>query len=109
MKALCLKEPYASLVLQGKKIIETRIWKTDYRGDILFCCSQNPKSNISGKAFAIVELIECRPMLKKDEKAACCKIYPRANAWLLKNIRPIKPFPIKGQLSLFEIKFKPKK
>lgn len=105
MKALSLKEPWASLVLQGRKTIETRVWKTDYRGDILFCCSQNPKSEISGKAFAIVELSYCRPMEKKDEKAACCKVYPRAYSWILKNIRPIEQFPVKGKLSLFELNY----
>lgn len=104
MKALSLKEPWASLVLEGKKTIETRVWKTNYRGKILFCCSKNPKSKLSGKAFAIVELINCRPMIKLDEKKACCKIYPKAYSWILKNIKPIKPFPIKGQLRLYDVK-----
>lgn len=103
MKALCLKEPFASLVLEGKKTIETRKWKTSYRGKLLLCASKTPKSAISGKAFATAELIDCRKMTKDDEDSACCKIYHRANSWMLKDIKPIKPFPVKGQLGLFDI------
>lgn len=34
MKALSIKEPFASLVSLGIKRIETRSWKTNYRGEI---------------------------------------------------------------------------
>jgi hypothetical protein len=36
--ALSWKEPYASMMLHGK--IETRTWKTDYRGLVLICTSK---------------------------------------------------------------------
>ena len=104
MKALCLKEPWASMIKDGKKTIETRKWKTSYRGNILLCASKYPKSALSGKAFAIAELADCRKMTEQDEIQACCKIYPKANSWLLKNIRKIEPFSIKGSLGLFEVK-----
>ena len=32
MKAITIKEPYASLISNGVKKIETRSWKTNYRG-----------------------------------------------------------------------------
>ncbi len=35
MKAITLKEPWASLVVQGFKEYEFRTWKTNYRGKIL--------------------------------------------------------------------------
>lgn len=35
MKALTLYQPWASLVAIGAKTIETRSWKTDYRGPLL--------------------------------------------------------------------------
>ncbi|MBI2449740.1 ASCH domain-containing protein [Candidatus Pacearchaeota archaeon] len=103
MKALCLKEPWASMIKEGKKTIETRKWKTNYRGNIILCASKYPKSELSGKAFAIAELIDVRKMTEHDEDAACCKIYPRANSWILKDIKNIKPFTVKGKLGLFEI------
>ena len=38
IRALSWKQPYAELMLHGK--IETRTWKTDYRGLVLMCASQ---------------------------------------------------------------------
>lgn len=35
MKALTIKQPYASLIVDGIKDIENRTWKTNYRGRIL--------------------------------------------------------------------------
>jgi len=103
MKALSIREPWASMILEGKKSIETRTWKTKYRGKILLCASKNPKSKISGKAFAIAELTDCLLMVKDDERFACCEIYPNAVSWFLTNIKIIKSFDVKGQLGLFEV------
>jgi len=103
MKALSIKEPWATMILEGKKTIETRTWKTKHRGKILLCASKNPKSEISGKAFAIAELVDCIEMKISHEEDACCEVYPRANSWILKNIEIINPFEVKGNLGLFEI------
>ena len=35
MKALTIKEPWASLIINGYKKYEFRSWKTHYRGKIL--------------------------------------------------------------------------
>ena len=104
-KAISLKQPFANWVCEGKKTIETRTWNTKYRGDLVICSSQNPKIEPYGKALCIVEVYDTEPMRKKHEKMACCKLYPRAQAWYLRNIRPINPpIPIKGQLSIFDVK-----
>ena len=34
MKVLSIKEPFATLIKEGKKKIETRSWKTSYRGEL---------------------------------------------------------------------------
>lgn len=34
MKVLSLTEPYATLIKERKKKIETRSWKTPYRGEL---------------------------------------------------------------------------
>ena len=34
MKVLSLTEPYATLIAKGIKTIETRSWKTNYRGKL---------------------------------------------------------------------------
>ncbi len=40
MKTLSLLQPWASLVALGEKQIETRSWKTDYRGPLLIHASK---------------------------------------------------------------------
>jgi len=43
-------------------------------------------------------------MQKEHEEKACIKVYPKAQAWFLKNIRPINPpIPVKGQLNIFKL------
>lgn len=105
MRALCIKEPFASLIRSGKKPIETRTWNTKIRGPILLCASKNPKSEISGKAFATAILIETRPMKYEDRKKACCDFVPGLYSWIFENIKQIDPFPVKGQLSFFEVNY----
>jgi hypothetical protein len=103
MKAISVKEPWASLIRSGKKTIETRTWKTHYRGPLLICASKTPELEFSGKAVCVVELVDCRVMEKSDETDACCEIYPDAKAWILRDVQLIEPFPVKGQLRLFEV------
>lgn len=103
MKAISIKEPWASMIKDGKKTIETRKWVTKYRGKLLLCASKNPKSDIAGKAFAVAELVDVRHMLRDDEKKACCAIYEGAFSWVLDNVSKIRPFNVKGQLGLFNI------
>lgn len=102
MKALSMKEPWASMVYHGVKWIETRTWGTKYRGDLLICVSASPKSQFSGKAIAIVTVVDCAPMTQEHVNGACCDVYPRAQAWIFKNLRKLKPFPVKGQLGIFD-------
>jgi hypothetical protein len=126
MKALSLKQPWLYLIVKGLKTIETRVWNTKYRGDIILCSSKKlddnydiiinnfknsiPNFNINdiylstGNALCIVNLQNCRPMVKDDEKKACCNLY-NGYSWDLNNLRLIKPFPVKGKLNLFEIDY----
>jgi len=103
MKALSIKQPWANLIAAGRKTIETRTWATDYRGEILIVSSKTPKLEPAGYALAIAQLVDCRPMTKHDEAAACCPIYPKAYSWVFKNVRRIKPFPVKGQLGIYDV------
>lgn len=108
IKAISLKQPWASKILHGQKTIETRTWKTGYRGDVLICSSRKPNIPPAGFALCIAEIVNCRPMTKQDEPAACCELYPGAWAWELRNVRALRvPFPVKGQLGIFEVEVKP--
>jgi hypothetical protein len=116
MKAISLKQPYATWVANGSKTIETRKWTTEYRGRLLIVSSKNPDLLQSfptleeqldqfplGYALATVELVDCRPMTKSDELAALCEIYPKAHAWILEDPKTFHPFKVKGALSIFEV------
>ena len=39
MKVLSVKEPFATLITNGIKKIETRSWKTNYRGELFIHAS----------------------------------------------------------------------
>jgi hypothetical protein len=105
MKAISIREPWASMITNGLKTIETRTWNTNHRGKLLLCASRIPRSDISGKAFAVADLVDVRPMTKDHEKKACCEIYHRAKSWILDNVTPIDTFPVKGQFGLFDVDY----
>jgi len=103
-KAISLKQPWANLIAQGKKTIETRKWTIPYRGDLVICSSKNPKIEPAGYALCIVNLHHIEPMEKSHEKRACIKVYPGAYSWFLRNIRPLnKLVPVKGRLGVFDL------
>lgn len=99
VKALSIRSPWWEKILCGEKTIETRTWKTNYRGDFLICATKP-----IGLAVGIADLVDCRPMRLKDWPAACCASYSGAYGWILQNVRKIMPFPVKGKQSLFEVK-----
>lgn len=130
MKAISLIQPWATLIALGAKTIETRMWGTQYRGNILIAASKKrpPKEMLYwgfeilikrgiiedqiefqsltyplGKVLCVAEIVACRPMTTTDEQAALCEVTPGRMAWVLRNIRQIKPFDIKGALGLYEV------
>jgi len=104
MKAISIKQPWASYIVNGEKTIETRTRKTPYRGRIIIVSSKTPKIGITGKALGSAKLINCRPMVKADESQALCNLYKGAYAWILTDIEKFTaPFPVKGKLGLYEI------
>lgn len=106
MKALSVKQPWASMIRNGPKTIETRTWKTDYRGPLLIVSSKKPNFEPAGYALVVVNLVDCRPMIKgPDEKAACCDYYFGAWSWILEDAKPIPPFPVRDKLGLYEVDF----
>lgn len=40
MKCLCIKQPWAQLILLGYKTVENRSWQTSYRGELLIHASK---------------------------------------------------------------------
>jgi len=103
IKAISVKQPWANLIVSGQKSIETRLWETSYRGPLLIVSSKKPRIEPAGCALAIVDLVDCRRMVAADEHSAMCEIYDGAFAWVLRDVLPIAPVPIRGQLGLYEV------
>src|SRR3972149_4120356 len=103
LKALSLKQPWANMIASGEKTIETRRWPPDYRGPLLIVSSKSPNIPPAGFAVALADLVDCRPMTTADEDAAACSIYGGAYSWGLNDVRRIEPFPVRGQLGIYDV------
>ena len=122
MKALTIKEPWASLIIEGYKKYEFRSWKTNYRGKILIHAGMSIEKEMlerfknydidvqKGMIIGEAELVDCIKVtlefqneLMKIDKT----VYGRSNhaedyAWKLENVvKYDKPIPAKGQLGLW--------
>ena len=119
MKALSIKQPWADLIIWGFKSIETRTWKTDYRGKLLICPSKTidrkamrdfkplfPEDHqfLIGKALGVAELVDCTKMKDFHQGFALCDLY-HGYSWILETAKEIEPFDVKGQLGLFEVNY----
>ncbi len=119
MKALSVQQPFAFEIVSGQKTIEVRTWDTSHRGDLLICSSGKPAFSkmemeemeeeygctfLYGHALGIACLADVRHVRKGDEeKALMDEIDPEAYCWVLENVRPVIPFPVKGRQGLFEV------
>lgn len=110
MKALSVRQPWASLIASGRKTIELRSRPTRHRGPLLICAAQNADARHvaawtdgpRGVAVCVVEVVDCRPATSADDAAAC---HPAAGlwAWVLADPRVITPRPVRGQLAMFDV------
>lgn len=106
MKALSVHPIFAMNFFCGKKTIECRTWSTNYRGDILICSTNKKiKGTIPGHALCVMRLVDIVPFEKKHLEAACMypeEFQPGAYAWIMDNLRFVRPVPVKGRLSLWD-------
>ena len=126
MRVLSIKEPFATLIKDGVKRIETRSWKTNYRGELYIHASLTKKDItdrhellelVKDKTFSYGYII-CRCKLKdcvymtKDfvedirnnhHQEYICGIYTEGRyAWVLDEIEILdKPIPAKGKLGIW--------
>lgn len=124
MKVLTIRQPWATLIIQGYKRFEFRSWQTKYRGELLIHAGKGidkeamnrlknylPDELPLGKILGKVELVDC---IKCDEnfKKMCLKenkdIYAKSTfeerfAWQLTNVEVFdEQIDAKGHLSLWE-------
>ena len=121
MKALSIKQPYAELILQGKKKIELRKWNTHFRGTFLihvpkvsdedamkkFKFEGLPNGCIVGK----VDLVDVKHYKSESEHKKDKSLHLASSKWgnygfVLKDSRRMKPIPCKGALGFWNFKGK---
>lgn len=119
MKALCIKQPWAWLIVHGFKDVENRTWPTRFRGRFLVIASSRAtKSNVQRirervrKEFhiEIPEELEYGGIVGEAELVDCVKDCP--SAWfegpfgfVLKNGKTLPFKPRKGQLNFFDVRY----
>ena len=127
MKVLSLTEPYATLIKLGKKKIETRSFKTKYRGELYIHASSTKipkewknnkelmnlvKDSVLNFGYIILKckLVDCVYMdeefldkIKKDKLEYLVGDYkPGRYAWILDDIQVLdRPIFAKGKLGIW--------
>lgn len=131
MKVLSLLEPWASLIKENVKHIETRSWKTKYRGELYIHASKRKLTkndsiiyneqlkllkNIDfkyGYIIAKCKLVDCKIMteeliedVKQNNSEYLSGVYKVGRyAWILEDIEMLaSPIEAKGQLGIWNYK-----
>ena len=124
MKVLTIKQPWATLIIQGDKRFEFRSWQTKYRGELLIHAGKGidkeavkrlekylPNELTFGKILGKVRLVDCikiSPEFKEKLLKENSDIYTKSSfqenyGWKLEDVEVFdEPIDAKGHLSLWE-------
>lgn len=125
MKAITIKQPFASLIAEGIKKYEFRTWKTNYRGKILIHAGKGINKDAlkkyenlnleypSGAIIAVADLTDCifideklRNILQRENPIVYSSIIKdkdwKGYGFKLENVKKISPIDINGKLSLWD-------
>ena len=123
MKALSIRQPWAELIVQGKKTLELRSWTVSYRGPLAIHASQtvdpeacqahgiNPDQIATGAILGVVDLVS---IVELDDAAFASRRSEHLAhdpfkttplfGWQLANPRPLpQPRPMRGRMGLFNV------
>jgi hypothetical protein len=122
LKCLSVSQPFANLIISGKKIIELRSWNTNFRGEFLIhapikirnddCKRLKIKEKlVTGAIIGKAELYQVKKYdsikeVKIDRKLhlSSKEFRNKTFGFLLKNPRSLRiPIPWKGQLGFFDV------
>jgi hypothetical protein len=116
MKALSVCQPWAWAIVAGIKKVENRTWRTKHRGPLVIHASRSQRYRGGdytgllpglpaweeldfGALVGIVELMDCVPVAEvRDDPFA---VGPWC--WLVRGARRVRPLPLKGQVSFFQV------
>ena len=122
MKCLSVSQPFADLIISGKKIIELRKWNTNFRGEFLIHAPLKKRTKdckrlkinkklVTGAIIGKAELYKVKKYnstneIKADQKfhLASKNVHDRTFGFMLKKAKSFRiPIPCKGQLGFFEV------
>ena len=126
MKVISIKEPFATFIKDGYKKIETKSWKTNYRGELFIHASgKNIAKEFLTNVYVVIltnelnmnygniicrgNLVDCVYMdedflklMKKNKKEFNLGLYELGRyAWIFEDVKPIYPIPAKGKLNIW--------
>lgn len=110
VRALTIRQPYASLIFLASRDVENRSWPTKYRGDLVICASLkvdprackkfglDPAELPRGMALGRVTISDC----VRNHRS---KWAERGHwHWVLENPRGFaEPIPVRGRLGIYRI------
>ncbi len=122
MKALSIRQPWAELILRGRKTIELRTWKTNHRGRIAIHASQtvreeaclayglDPARVVRGALVGTVELVDVLALddsmweTLRDQHLSQRDFPGPMFGWRLEHPQRLpQPISIRGRMSLFNV------
>jgi len=122
LKCLSVSQPFADLIISGKKTIELRNWNTNFRGEFLIHSPLKIRTDdvkrlkinkklVTGAIIGKAQLYDVKKYdsikeIKLDQKFhfASKKFRNKTFGYMLKNAKPFRiPIPLKGQLGFFEV------
>lgn len=117
MKVLSLKQPFAELILEGKKKIELRKWNTKFRGEFLIHSSKVPDKE-SMKKFGFIELplgcivgkatlVDVKHYSNEEEHVKDKNLHLASSYWgnygfVLDKVERITQIPVNGKLGFWD-------
>jgi len=122
LKCLSVSQPFADLIISGKKTIELRNWNTNFRGEFLIHSPLKIRTDdvdrlkinkkfVTGAIIGKAHLYDVKKYntikeIKLDQKFhfASKKFQNKTFGFMLKNAKSFRiPIPLKGQLGFFEV------
>lgn len=125
MKALSLNQPFAELIVTGKKTIELRKWNTKFRGTFLIHAAKKtfpeecekfgitPSKVTVGAIVGMATLVDVKKygsvlewIRDQDKHLAGPDFLQSVNGFILKNpVSFFRPIPFRGKLNFFNVDF----
>ncbi|MBU2646000.1 ASCH domain-containing protein [bacterium] len=118
LKALSFRQPWAALILEGRKTLDLRTWSTHYRGPLAIYASLEVEKEAcqvhgvdiaqltTGALIGIVDLVDVIPLdeaaynARQAEHLGGRRFRPGLYGWKLTNPRPLDPPQVvKGELA----------